>query len=210
MVKGKIITKEEFLEHIAKETARMSSPGSFYGRVLRDKKTKEKVTNFFIEIFPIKGLWNHKLQSRNYKNWHKRRISDLGTIINGHIKPLPKKSPKTSFSIAAKLLDTFMYQLMKYERFRYLYKALYLPLDRGALSQLSRKTIKGVEVPKKLNSIATHYWDNPYSIPLKQYMNIQKELIELLIELLKRFNNNLPKDCRLRARIELNCILWPK
>lgn len=210
MVNGDNITKEEFLTHIAEETTRMAAPGHFYGHVLKNKGTKDKVTSFFVKKFPIKDLWEGTVKPKDYQNWHKRQINGLSRVIDGHIKQLPKKSPKkpprTSFSIAAKLMDTFMHQLMKYERFRYLYKSLYLPLDREALSQLSRKTIHGVEVPEKLHQIASEYKSNPYSISAKKYIKIQEKLSVLL----KHFNKDLPKDCRLKARIELNCILWPQ
>jgi len=72
------------------------------------------------------------------------------------------------------------------------------------MSRISQQAIYGVIVPENLRLMATLYKDNPYSVPHEQYINIQNELLELM----NLLNDFLPEDCRLQARIELNCILW--
>lgn len=203
MKNGNQITKAILLQHIAMETANMASPGHFLGHVLKGedkqkKKTKKKLIDFFSvsEKFPIGNLWHGKVRPDCYKGWHKEQIENLSCVIRGHIISLHNHQKRTAFAVAAKLLDTFMHQLMKYDRFRYLYKVLYLPLDRRALGKISQQHILGVPVCQQLLDRAQEYQDNPYSMPSRCYYKIQKELI------------NLSSDCGLKARIELNCLLW--
>ncbi|HCO92826.1 MAG TPA: hypothetical protein DIU00_02555 [Phycisphaerales bacterium] len=120
MASRNFINAADFLTHIARETASIAAPGSIYGRVLVGERIKQKVTEFFTdsELFPMIDLWNCSVNTEYYQNWHKLQVNGLSNVIGEHIKQLHNHTPRISFPIAAKLLDTFMHQLMKYERFR--------------------------------------------------------------------------------------------
>lgn len=196
--------KEVVLKNIVFETTRMASPGSFYGRVVCNKYTKNQVASFFSDIFPINDLWNHVVILDKYSEWHLEQTNRLNEVIKDHIRQLPNRTRRIPFPISAKILDTFMHQLMKYERFRYLYNYIFLPLDQKALQRMSLLTINRVKVPEDLRQLAIKYKNEAYSIPYQEYIRIQN----MLPILLNKLNQVLPEDYRLNARIELNCVLW--
>jgi hypothetical protein len=205
------LTKEKYLKIIAKETAKMGAPGQFYGPVLSGKGNKQEVINFFVNARPIVDLWSQAQKKMDYKKWHikltnglaEKRGNNKRRLIADHIRQ-SRNHDRKPFPISAKLVDTFMHQLMKYEKFRYLYKQLHLPLDSQVFKKLEKDTLfdEKVKIPEKLQNIAKK--KNAYAISSKQYATIQEELLKLL----DNINKVLPPGCKLKARIELNSVLW--
>ena len=75
-------------------------------------------------------------QIANYDGWHITRVNCLSQVIeDGNYR---QDNNDTSLALSAKLVNTFMHQLMKYDRFRYLYRGLHLPLDRTVFQRLCR------------------------------------------------------------------------
>jgi len=172
-------------QQIAKETAKAASPGHFFGHVLKGEhkkkeKTKKKLIDFFSDSkqFPIGNLWHRDLRPDCYKGWHKEQTENLSCVIRGHIISLHNHQKRTAFAVTAKLLDIFMHQLMKYNRFRYLYKVLYLPLDSKALQSISQQNVFGVTVCQQLREMAQKFQHDTYSMSSKSYYKIQKELVK--------------------------------
>ena len=192
------LTKSEFLKQIAVETAKMSYPGSMSRGISPIVKagTKAALQEYFENTFPIDKLWDEQLNEFN--DWHKERVEEIS-------KRLAHKyysKDRSANAISAKFLNTFMHQLMKYEKFRYLYKKLHLPLDTQVFNKLSGG-LNGL-VPDSLKNFTTD--NNAYAIDYKQYTKVQEHLENLWKDYNK--NNFLPKECKLQARIELNCVLW--
>jgi hypothetical protein len=194
---GNHIDERELLKRIAAETARMATPGSFYGRVLAEKGTRDQVEDYFVQRFPLSDLYNRAVTGAEYPQLHQEAIKSLSTLVEGRIKQLPGHNRRLAFPISAKLVDTFMHQLMKYEQFRYLYRALFLPLDRRVLTSISKRSIDGIKIPDELSDLGKRYRNDAYSIPKNYYNRIQEGLLTLL-----------PHFEQLEARIELNCVLW--
>ena len=109
------ITHDELLEHIARETARMSYPGSMSrgNKPVVTKGTKAKLEEYFALSFPMCQVWSSASQLAGiseYECWHKDEIKKIAGAIKAHVSP--HNNPK---GVAAKFLNTFMHQLMKYE-----------------------------------------------------------------------------------------------
>jgi len=198
------ITKSTFLKQIAVETAKMSYPGAMsrqsQGSQIVIAGTKAALSEYFEENFPIEELWDQKLL-KDFDSWHQNRVEEISKTVTEKYMGNKKNNPD---AISAKFLNTFMHQLMKYEKFRYLYEKLHLPLDRKVFEALSRNLCG--KVPGSLQILARKYVTQAYSIDYDQYRKIQKELESLW----KSYNENEPlsKECKLKARIELNCVLW--
>jgi hypothetical protein len=201
------MNEECIMKLIATETAKMSYPGAMsmqaYDKQIVRGGTKKELSKYFQECPNINELWN-KMKLKKYDEWHRKTTIAMSRKLK---KEYYNKS-KESDAISAKFLNTFMHQLMKYERFRYLYEKLHLPLDGQVFRQLSKKAIviqKGIEIPitDELQEIAKN--NKAYKINYKQYMQIQDLLLE---ELIPEFKKHLPKRCQLESRIDLNAFLW--
>ena len=192
----------QFLKQIAIETAKMSYPGGMgrgENQVVR-AGAKATLAEYFAEQFPIQELWHNEVSEGSFDEWHYKQVV---RIAEGVIREYQGNPDNYATTISSKFLNTFMHQLMKYEKFRYLYKELHLPLDRRVLEKISNGLDK-INVPKSLQELAWIYRDRPYSMKYDKYSQFQKELRTLMCE----YNRLLPPDCRIKARIELNSILW--
>ena len=189
------ITRKNLLSTIAVETARMAYPGS----MSRSKKpvvaagTKATLEDYFRDHFPIESIWDDATKiSRDYDNWHHARVSDIATHIRVHIS-----SHNDPSSVAAKFLNTFMHQLMKYEAARPLFPFLHLPLDARVFTQLKRIASPSITPHKNIFS------QSPYSVPYANHLVVQEALWQFIRELNARAN----VEFQLSSRIELNW-LW--
>jgi hypothetical protein len=162
------------------------------GRVV-DGNTKCAVEGYFVKDFPIRDLWQgaHEISGR-FDDWHKERTYGLRECIG-----LQKATDKRE-AVAAKFLDTFLHQLMKYEKFRPLYPKLHLPLDRIVFNALWR-----CECPV-LNPVRDVLQKPPYEITYVQYTQVQDALAQLVLGL----NRRTGCDYKLQGRIDLNALLW--
>jgi hypothetical protein len=115
-VKEFLTSREQLLKAVAQETARMSYPGRMGGVVKAG--TKKVVEQYFIVDFPIQDIWDKAgLISRTFDRWHEKRVHELGRHIRR--RGLVKKKSDLGEALAAKFLNTYMHQLMKYEQCRF-------------------------------------------------------------------------------------------
>lgn len=100
-----------------------------------------------------------------------------------------------------------MHQLMKYEKFRYLYQELHLPLDTQAFDNLVAKLEEIGKKPQmgKLRKLVNRYKKKAFTVTSGDYYEIQKQL-----NCLKKYLNKSLKSegVKLESRVDLNCILW--
>jgi hypothetical protein len=187
--------QRELLFYIAKETARMSYPGSMSrGKkpVVR-KDTKKALENYFCKNFPMEEVWGSAKNNLadTYDKWHRKRVEEIsdaiGPYVSSHNQPL---------SVSAKFLNTFMHQLMKYEPTRPLFSKLHLPLDSRVFSKF--RIIQSSAL-KRL----TFFNQSPYAISYDLHGQIQKTLWEFIDEL----NARPDAEFSISSRIELNW-LW--
>lgn len=185
----------ELLERIACETARMSYPGSMSRgkRPVVAKGTKAELEKYFVSKFPMQEVWSSTATVVDtYDTWHESRTAEIALAIQGHVS-----THNNSQSVAAKFLNTFMHQLMKYEPCRPLLPVLHLPLDARVFSALRR-----LKSPA-LNSVLSKLTSSPYSLPYTDHKAIQLALLSFMQEL-----NARPKAAfSVGSRIELNW-LW--
>jgi len=187
----------EFLQHIVSETARMSYPGRFSGPLLRGG-AKQAIFIHFQNTFPQRLL----MQIENYDAWHINEVNQLSQLIEE--ENYRQDNNDSSFVLSAKLVNTFMHQLMKYDRFRYLYKDLHLPLDRTVFQRLCRAENDHNEL-HHLREIVRPFAMYPYRFGAETYKQIQEQLWGLV----HYFNANvLSENCQIYSRIDLNCLLW--
>lgn len=185
----------ELLPCVARETARMSFPRS----MSRGKRpivlghTKDALERYFVERFPMKSIWTSAASLANtYDRWHSLRVTEITDALSSNIQP-PYEHP----SVAAKFLNTFMHQLIKYEEARPLIPVLHLPLDRGIF-----EVLKNIE-SSALTGVRQWLKRSPYTLPYERHREIQVALRAFVREL-----NSRPKAAfRLRGPIELNW-LW--
>ncbi|MGO9642225.1 MAG: hypothetical protein ACLP1Y_13095 [Candidatus Acidiferrales bacterium] len=182
----------QYLKAVSRETAKMSYPGRMGGVVKAG--TKAEVEKYFVSEFPIQSVWTdaHKV-AQSFDDWHRERVVELGARINH----LVKRTRDQSEAVAAKFLNTYMHQLMKFGECQPLWTALHLPLDRRvfeALTRLHSPVLQDVdEILRK----------PPYSIHDQEYGRVQKALLRLIEEL----NTRPQTEIKLKSRIELN-VLW--
>lgn len=190
-----LITSETRLRHIALETARLSYPGSMSRKSGVVKKgTKKLLEMYFEETFPIASLLKNVADiAKDYDRWHKDRVDEISKIIAGHLRS-GKKEPA---SVASKFLNTFVYQLMKYNEFRPLWDQLHLPLDRRVFNRL--RSLRA----KSLSDIQPEFSKSPYEISYDKSLEIQEKLFGLINE----FNEQNDDNWKFHSRIELNW-LW--
>ncbi|MBM4295522.1 MAG: hypothetical protein FJ126_11570 [Deltaproteobacteria bacterium] len=185
-------TMTDLFSLIAKETARMSYPGKMNNLV--KEGMKKALEDYFAKIFPLGELWDNSNDVvNNYDEWHRLRVKEIGGIVNNYNKVLTN-NPE---AMGAKFLNTFMHQLMKYDKFRPLFKKLHLPLDRRVFNALKSLRVSS------LTSINTLLKRPPYSINYEEYEIIQK----VLWSLIKELNNRIGIEFKVESRIELN-LLW--
>lgn len=176
----------------------MSYPGRMGGVVKTG--TKKVVENYFVTDFPIEDIWDEAgLISRTFDRWHEKRVHELGRRIRQ--RGLVKKKSDLGEALAAKFLNTFMHQLMKYQQCRLLWDGLHLPLDKRILVALGRLR-RGMK-SSALKRVAVIFRKSPYSLTYGEYIQVQHALSDFITEL-----NDRPRcQIRLRSRIELN-LLW--
>jgi len=188
-------TRQEYLQAIATETARMSYPGS----MSRGKKpvvsegTKRLLERYFAHRFPIAAVFSSTSQvAKAFAPWHRARTYEIARAISRNVA-----SGNVSTGVAAKFLNTFMYQLMKYERARPLYPVLQLPLDARVFGQLRRiRSNALVAVAHLLDS-------SPYRLNYPSHVKVQTALRALINEL----NARPSAGFTIQSPIELN-LLW--
>ncbi len=182
------LSKREYLERIARETARMSWPGHMN---MVDAGTKEKLETFFVDTFPLEDLWNGKsVAYTDYDRWHKKQTQDMSKhVVENKLKR--EKKQYCADAVSAKFLNTFMHQLMKYGEFRGLYKYLHLPLDSKVLPLLNKKL-------NRRDCCA-------YTMDYVAYAKIQNDLWAVVEDYNKQLEGT---GIKLRSRIDLNTILW--
>lgn len=188
-------TLADLIERIARETARMSYPGSMSrgNKPVVRKGTKALLEEHFAKEFPLREVWSSAPKlARTYDDWHYSRSVEiskaLGKSVSRYNNPI---------AVAAKFLNTFMHQLMKYEPCRALWPVLHLPLDARVFTALSRLHSKSLAPVEPL------FTDSPYKLPYEAHQDIQAALWLLVREL-----NARPRaEFEISARIELNW-LW--
>jgi hypothetical protein len=162
--------------------------------------TKKAVEKHFVRDFPIEEIWDKAGQiSRRFDRWHQKRVHELGGRIRR--RGLVKKKSDLGEALAAKFLNTYMHQLMKYEHCRLLWDELHLPLDKRILVALGRLQ-RGMK-SSALKRIATILRKPPYSLTYREYIDVQHALADFINEL----NGRTRCQIKLRSRIELN-LLW--
>ena len=189
------LTRKDLFRCIAVETARMSYPGS----MSRGKKpvvfkgTKKALEGYFNDAFPIENVWNDAPTiARDYDRWHKSRVDEIVTFIREHVS-----DHNVPCSVAAKFLNTFMHQLMKYEQGRPLFTCLQLPLDARVFRTLLR-----IKSPC-ITPLRDTFRNSPYALPYEQHAAVQLALWQFITELNARPNAGF----KLTSRIDLNW-LW--
>ena len=164
-------TLAELLEHVARETARMSYPGSMSrgNKPVVRKGTKATLEKYFSKTFPLRGVWVSAPQVAGaYEKWHQSRATEIAKEIEAHVS-----SHNNPMAVAAKFLNTFMYQLMKYEPCRALWPALHLPLDSRVFAALAR-----LQSPS-LSGVQPLFSQSPYSLPYVAHLDIQRAVRNL-------------------------------
>jgi hypothetical protein len=190
-------TAREYLRCVACETARMSYPGSMSRgkgkRQVVKARTKERLKTYFAKSFPLAEIWNPSANTlRHFDDWHEKRLEEITRVIL-----MPRKTSNDRRSVAAKFLNTFMHQLMKWKQCQGLRPKLHLPLDRSAF-----KSLRELQNPS-LKCIRKHLRKSPYKLPYRYHLEIQAALKKLV----KEFNDTNSGGLKLN-RIDLNCCLW--
>ena len=179
-----LITKDQLSKSKFLETARASYPGgmSMYGNGVVKAGTKKNVSNFFISdkfFVPNKST---------FKKDHEKLCKELSKKFDLN----PQRNDLNKVTVAAKFIDTFLYQLMKFQEYRNLWGDLYLIIDRRIISRLKRCG------DEKLKKFLESYPGSPYEANYTEYLKLQHALNAYL----QRINSDL-----IKSRIELN-FLW--
>lgn len=189
------LTRAQLLRHIIAETARMAYPGSMSRgkKPVVSKGTKAMLEKHLVERFPIGEVWS---SARNiaprYEAWHRIRVEEIAGAIGQNVAP-----HNVPMSVAAKFLNTFMHQLIKYEEARPLLSALHLPLDARVFAKLIR--VKSLA----LCQVSNLFRLSPYSLKYEAHLQIQQAFFGFIAEL----NTRQDVEFVIRSRIELNW-LW--
>jgi hypothetical protein len=190
---------DEYLYAVAKETARLSWPGRMWP-ILRTGAKNNAEEYFTSDAFltKLREIWQGRVGA--YDSWHERRVPELAASIAE--KVTTRNAPGIPYrpeTVAAKLLDTFMHQLVKYPEYRFLWADLHLVLDNkvfAVLHTLARGSVA-------LRAVDDILIQNPYTISGEQYKRVQTQLREFVEEL----NSRPGQEFGLGSRIQLN-ILW--
>jgi hypothetical protein len=188
-------TRAESLRSIAAETARMSYPSSMSRgkRPVVSGGTKAEVEKYFVGQFPLEAIWTSVTPiAKNFEQWHQTRAAEIAQVITSKIR-----SKNTPMCVAAKFLNTFLHQLIKYEEARPLLPLLHLPLDARVFSKLRRFKFSS------LSRAQGFLTGSPYALQYEAHIKIQKALLALVAEL----NERPGVEFKLSSRIELNW-LW--
>lgn len=189
------LRRSDLLRAIGIESARLSYPGSMSrGKSPVVKQgTKSIVENYFAEAFPMGEVWSsaHDIAGR-YDDWHRERLAEIEEAIAKQVW-----AGNQPMSVAAKFLNTFMHQLMKYEPARPLFVALHLPLDSRVFAALRRERLPA------LSHIRNQLSESPYALRYDAHEQIQDVLTRFIDEL----NRRPGAEFAIRSRIELNW-LW--
>ncbi len=189
---------KDYLKCLARETARMSYPGHMSPVV--GTGTKKAVEKYFADRFPMEAVWRNSGQiARKFDKWHKERVLELAKCVGGY----KKREIDSSEAIAAKFLNTFLYQLMKHGPCQPLRSRLHLPIDRRVLGELNR--LKHLPRGHALTKLEKDLEKRPYALTYSKYFEIQTVLTEFIKDLNRRPNC----EKKLESRIELN-LLWAK
>jgi hypothetical protein len=185
----------ELLERIARETARMSYPGSMSRgtKPVVRKETKRTLEKYFAHQFPFRHVWLSAASlTCTYDAWHRARTAEIVDAVGDKIV-----AGDARMAVAAKFLNTFMHQLMKYEPCRPLFNVLHLPLDSRVFAALKKHR------SPSLSSMQPFFRRSAYSLSYDEYIAVQGALWELVREL----NTGSRGEFKLHSRIELNW-LW--
>lgn len=190
-------TQKEYLKAVARETARMSYPGRMQGKLKAG--TKEVVEDYFVKKFPLREVWENADQiALKFDKWHEDCVRKLSRDLKKYLKTDTDRAE----AVAAKLLNTFTHQLMKYEPCRPLWKELHLPIDGIMIKALYK--LNSPSLDPKIKVILKKHKKCPYSLSYKkEYIPIQNALRHIIADLNKRPG----VECNLKSRIELN-LLW--
>lgn len=197
-------TMRELQTAIAQETARMSYPGSMargQNQVVK-AGAKKQVETYFVSQFRRGALWSNVGNvADSYDVWHEQQTELLGAFLDE--KNCLGNPRNNSLAVATKFLNTFMHQLMKYERFRPLWTHLHLPLDRRVF-QAFRQAQETLPLSHAIREINNRIGDRTaYSISYADYQFIQESLWDFIGDL----NERRGVQFKLSSRIELNH-LW--
>jgi hypothetical protein len=196
-----LVTRQDYLEFIAIETANMSFPGSM-GR--GEKKvvkagTKEKLKQFFASDFPLQDIFvDAKGRVLEYDRWHDQQVAVIARFLE--TEDCLGNPENTSYTIGAKFLNTFMHQLMKYEWARSFWKELHLPLDSYVLQAFAKRKRTSPAIEKITQHIGAK---TAYSLSREDYQFVQNILWDFIAEL----NGRTKAEVQFHSRIELN-YLW--
>ncbi len=78
-------TKIEYLEKIARETARMSYPGSMSRgtKPVVKKGAKKALEEHFAVNFPLSDVWNHSSKiALQFDDWHTKRVNEIAQAMD--------------------------------------------------------------------------------------------------------------------------------
>ena len=192
------MTSEEFVKAVARETARMSWPGRMSG--ILKAGTKKKVEGFFViraDNPEWMKMWTDPHLCGRFGKWHKGRTHELAEFLTDRdlVKNMHIYKPE---AVAAKILNTYLHQLMKYEPPRRCYHVLHLPLDQKIREAL-RAELSGTRHDDALELLREN---SPYTLSYEQYACIQAALREYCTE-----SGGLAGIHPQWSRIELN-LLW--
>lgn len=190
----------EDAQRIIKESARFGWPGRMSDML---KKGSKKTTEQFLQDnVTLDKLAEFRTQG-DYDLWHRKVTCALAKHLGR--KLVRKFSPKSTHqtkpylaeAVSAKLIDLFMYALVKHSPFRPLYAFLHLPLDevaRASLRRLQREKTFNREVDLS---------ENVYTLTYDEHMRIQALLWPLVNCTFSKMKASLG-----RSRAWLNIVLW--
>lgn len=107
-------TTAELQVLVARETARMSYPSGMTHppKPVVTGTTKKTVEDYFANKFPLHEVWDDATRvAATFEAWHLRRVQEMAKAIKTHVPRHNKRE-----AVAAKFLNAFLHQLMKYER----------------------------------------------------------------------------------------------
>ena len=190
-------TQTNRLRLVSLETARMSYPSSMSrGKnppvPANGESPKKRMLAYFERRFPLQDVWDCEVE--NYDVWHSERVWKLGDMLRRRDFVGPGRNSR---ALAAKFLNTYMHQLMKYEECRHLWPSLHLPLDQRVFVAL--KALKSDSLAGILELLSS----SPYELRYSRHLDIQSALLQLINEL----NDREPMEFQITSRIELNW-LW--
>ena len=173
----------------------MSYPGSMSRgkRPVVAATTKAKLEEFFVSQFPLHEVWASASEvADRFDSWHRRQVKNAALAIATNVR-----SNNLPMSVAAKFVNTYLYQLTKYPQAQPLLPVLHLPLDARVFKQLSQ-----VE-STALCSVRAYLRRSPYALPYAAHLRVQEALLGFIQELNSRPAVQQP----IAWRIQLNW-LW--